>query len=1396
MNCIIAIFWEKLQDRERLASISPMNAPLRKKASLLLNAISPTKLIYNNLQHMNFRHFFLLTLGISLCASSKGATIKIKPRECIHVYSAAASDELFARDGHRGENNLNDPVINVPFLDLSDNSMLPGDYVKITTKGDLRFDTGAAERTFEGLALFAINGNIRKRNRVDSTQGGGSRIQGIRGNAPLQVRSIRSQNVIQLTILAEAAGDDRDHTSDVAFDFAVGTSTDPGVIVRVPQGADALFPNFRDTIFLNNRDPDNDAMLEVVEVTTARPKFSFSSSSYTLPETTGSGSSEVNGRTTITINRTQTQYGCVVYLETLSSTAGASDFFAVSRKAITFAPNQASHQEVITARKDSIYEGTETFKVRISINYDNNPNEAYIKSTEVRPAPSAANYTNDFAEATVRITNTTPKPIIEFAGTSATAQEGLDSSINVPIRITNGVTLASSASLSLGRINLDAEDADLDWPPSPVTIPANSLVLPSFNVALADDDIYEGNEQVSFRLGGHPSLDTSAAALSNPSGHRTVTIVDDENPPNISLTILGASSALENASDLPIPPGADPPGAFIVSLQSDVASESPVNVSLEYSGSAEFGTDYTGETQFTFGFGTLTQIFFGVTPQDDSSREPNESIVIKINTVDSPATPDANSDEITLTLIDDDIPAFAQSTDPLPEFPKATVPAAASWPAGGLEAILPASLDADGNALPEFTPIATWRVQGEPVWRISGDIPTGLAAGLHTIEFRSLSGYLSPRPVTFRINEDGSLSEVEGTLAGNTYSPVAPQLPGSLQVITLPANASVPAPQWKLEGESTWRASASAPVQNIPAGKHRIVLETIADHIPPGTQEVQINSGQLTPVIINYLADTSSATHPEPVDLATTDDSPFNHVGQIKSGTGFASGTAVLDNVVLTAAHVLFDAENLVFTNEVRFYHQRHQDEFVPSFEDDPASGAETNQARAWFVLSGYAAEQANGTAGSSTPRAQYLDVGAAYFPSSVARGGKSGLLESTTLDSEWLIQDELLQEPFDKILVGYPIQEVPYEDRGKMHASPPLPIEGFLSFASGNVTRTYINPTPAGQEPGEDIEPRSQNGVYSTPELVSSGGMSGGGLFVDDNDTFRLAAIYLGRSGASGVFRAIDGNVIDLVDQVNRINNDQTAPEGYAGSEGNSDEASAPYLFEELTVGIGGLDADTPTQGAWRLVGESGDFKGNGESYLLIGADGEDAIVFAPVEGYLTPPIQHITVNDFENPFSNEFHIFGQYLRDFQSLTAQIASTQPDTLPQDLDTIGDYDGDGAQNLIEWASGLNIKDPTDATVLVAGTGTRGLPNISLTNAEGNRRLRIEFVALNPESAPHVQYIPEFSSDLVTWSSDHVEKSITLVSPNWNRHIVEDSFRLTSDTPKRYARVRVVYHPPN
>jgi V8-like Glu-specific endopeptidase len=291
---------------------------------------------------------------------------------------------------------------------------------------------------------------------------------------------------------------------------------------------------------------------------------------------------------------------------------------------------------------------------------------------------------------------------------------------------------------------------------------------------------------------------------------------------------------------------------------------------------------------------------------------------------------------------------------------------------------------------------------------------------------------------------------------------------------------------------------------------------------------------------------------------------------------GYGSGCVVQPRVVLTAAHVVFNDAQLSYVQNVNWFFQEFSGDYNPPAQI-PAG---------WYVFSGYAAARTNDNSpGVESPASQDLDVAALYFLEDAGRGGSSGYLVSEANGTEWLEATAL------KTLVGYPVDDVPAINVGRMHATTP-----------GNIIFTQVT-----------------NNVFATTAITGYPGNSGGPLCVQyTNGNYYPAGVYLGGT-ANTVVRAIDGAVADLINRANVTAN--TGANHVGGgvvtvTSGGGGSLLEPGSFEIILSPAAAIAAGA----AWQIAALSATnyYSSNSAVYEL--PAGSYTVMFHAAAGYLTP--------------------------------------------------------------------------------------------------------------------------------------------------------------------------------
>jgi len=117
-----------------------------------------------------------------------------------------------------------------------------------------------------------------------------------------------------------------------------------------------------------------------------------------------------------------------------------------------------------------------------------------------------------------------------------------------------------------------------------------------------------------------------------------------------------------------------------------------------------------------------------------------------------------------------------------------------------------------------------------------------------------------------------------------------------------------------------------------------------------------------------------------------------------------------------------------------------------------------------------------------------------------------------------------------------------------------------------------------------------------------------------------------------------------------------------------------------------------------------------------------------------------------------------------------------------------DGDGSGLSNLVEYACNLT-PGQLRAPVLVADSGTAGLPNIRLAAVGDEQHLLIEYLRRKNSG---LTYIPQFSGslDAPSWQAATLPPLVTPIDADWERVTVEDTVSINSATT-RFGRISIL-----
>ena len=352
--------------------------------------------------------------------------------------------------------------------------------------------------------------------------------------------------------------------------------------------------------------------------------------------------SESGGTATVTLVSDQSYGpGFTLDVSTADGTAfSPDDYTAVTSQTVSFAGNAGEQQTVsITLKSDTSIEGDESFTVSMS-----NPS-----NSEVLDISDNATVTiTDDDTATLTIADRTVNE-----GDNVTLTLSLSSAPALPWTVVVSTVDGSAVAGSSGDYTSFSETVSFGFGVTSKTI----------SIASIEDNLAEDNETFVVRL------DNSSVSSVNITDNATVTIIDDEARPEVTLT-PSASTVSEGAGTL-----------TLTATQSQVSAANTV-VSLSFSGNATRSSDYSVSENITIVGGSLSgNVTLSLV--DDNTTEASEAIVVDIASVSGGNGASENgTQQATITLTDN---------DPVPEVSLSVSPSSLSENGGSVT--LTASLD-------------------------------------------------------------------------------------------------------------------------------------------------------------------------------------------------------------------------------------------------------------------------------------------------------------------------------------------------------------------------------------------------------------------------------------------------------------------------------------------------------------------------------------------------------------------------------------------------------------------------------------------------------------------------------------------------------------------------------
>lgn len=357
-----------------------------------------------------------------------------------------------------------------------------------------------------------------------------------------------------------------------------------------------------------------------------------------ISKNTDAAEPSANGEFTISLPAGITAAENITATYTVAGTAIAgTDYTTLSGSAVIPA-GQNSVAVPVTVTDDQIIENTETVIATLT-------------------GGSSANFTfTGSGNATVDITDNDNVPANLVLNVTKAA-DGAEPSTNGAFTISLPAGYTAAEDVTVSYIVAGTADAGADYTAiaSAVVIPAgqNSINVP---VTVADDQIIEGTETVTFTLGGGSSTNFTFTG----TGSATVNIADNDNTPaNLVLSVTKGADGAEPATN----------GSFDIKLPAGYTAAEDITVSYTITGTATNGTDYTAIPATALIPAGQNGVTVPVTVTDDQVIENTETVIMTLNGGSSTSFTLAGAGNATVNITDNDnVPAnlvlsIAKNTD-------------------------------------------------------------------------------------------------------------------------------------------------------------------------------------------------------------------------------------------------------------------------------------------------------------------------------------------------------------------------------------------------------------------------------------------------------------------------------------------------------------------------------------------------------------------------------------------------------------------------------------------------------------------------------------------------------------------------------------------------------------
>ena len=321
---------------------------------------------------------------------------------------------------------------------------------------------------------------------------------------------------------------------------------------------------------------------------------------------------------TVTLSQEADEDVVVTYSTANGSATAGQDYTGVPNGTVTILAGQIEADIDIAITDDAVFEEDEDFTVTL---------------TGVNSGPATVNPAAD--EGTGTILDNDGQPTVSISDAQANEDaETMTFTVSLSQAVAEDVVVTYSTADGSATAGQDYTGV----PNGTVTILAGQTEA-DIDIAITDDQVFEGNEEFTVTLTG---VSSGPASVNAAADEGTGTIVEDETAPTVSVSNAQANEDAETMT-------------FTVTLSQEADEDVVVTYSTA-NDSATAGQDYTGVPNGTVTIlAGQTEADIDIAITDDQVFEANEDFTVTLTGVSSgPASVNPAADEGTGTIVEDE----------------------------------------------------------------------------------------------------------------------------------------------------------------------------------------------------------------------------------------------------------------------------------------------------------------------------------------------------------------------------------------------------------------------------------------------------------------------------------------------------------------------------------------------------------------------------------------------------------------------------------------------------------------------------------------------------------------------------------------------------------------------